>query len=160
MVGADQAGGQAGDEAGARAENGAAGVASPTSGPAGEPPNPLQRVILDRLRERGWSYGVVARRGGLPRSTVYHLAVTQRLVRPPRPDTLDGLARGLELPIAVVRAAAADATGLHYYEGGEAVDQETAVLIASLEELTAEDRRHVAALVESMRRRYRSTEER
>ena len=33
--------------------------------------NPLQRLIQRRMRERGWSYGEVARRGGLPRSTVY-----------------------------------------------------------------------------------------
>ena len=32
--------------------------------------NPLQRLIQQRMRERGWSYGEVARRGGLPRSTV------------------------------------------------------------------------------------------
>ena len=32
--------------------------------------NPLQRLIHQRLRDRGWSYGAVARRAGLPRSTV------------------------------------------------------------------------------------------
>src|ERR1700689_4526096 len=48
------------------------------------PINPLQRLILQRLRERGWSYGEVARRGGLPRSTVYTLATTRNLARPPR----------------------------------------------------------------------------
>ena len=36
--------------------------------------NPLQRLIQQRLREQAWSYGDVARRGGLPRSTVYTLA--------------------------------------------------------------------------------------
>ena len=62
------------------------------------------------------------------------------------------LARGLEMPVTLLRSAAAEATGLHVY-GAEAVDDETAVIVASLEELTPEDRRHVAALVESMRRR-------
>ena len=46
--------------------------------------NPLQRLIRQRMRERGWSYGDVARRGGLPRSTVYTLAMTRNLGRPPR----------------------------------------------------------------------------
>src|SRR5438445_11120993 len=78
--------------------------------------NPLQRLIQQRLRERGWSYGEVARRGGLPRSTVYTLAATKNLARPPRPATLDGLAKGLEVPVSVVRAAAAESTGLHYYD--------------------------------------------
>ena len=122
--------------------------------------NPLQRLIARRLRERGWSYGEVARRGGLPRSTVYTLATTRNLVRPPRPATIDGLARGLDVPVSAVRAAAAESTGLHYYDepaaqagrGGPG-DQERELLIASIDELSPEDRRHVAALVESLRNR-------
>ncbi len=78
--------------------------------------NPLQRLIRQRLGERGWSYGEAARRGSLPRSTVYTLATTRNLTRPPRPDTIDALAKGLDVPVAVVRAAAAESTGLHYYD--------------------------------------------
>ncbi|HXZ76415.1 MAG TPA: helix-turn-helix transcriptional regulator, partial [Streptosporangiaceae bacterium] len=78
--------------------------------------NPLQRLIRQRLREQGWSYGEVARRGGMPRSTVYTLATTRNLGRPPRPATIDALARGLDVPVSAVRAAAAEATGLHYYD--------------------------------------------
>jgi transcriptional regulator with XRE-family HTH domain len=120
--------------------------------------NPLQRLILDRLRERGLSYGDVARRGGLPRSTIYTLATTRNLARPPRPATLDGLARGLDLPVSAIRAAAAESTGLHYYDDVPATpeqpgDPERELLIASIDELTPEDRRHVAALVESLRHR-------
>jgi len=120
--------------------------------------NPLQELIRQRLRDRGWSYGDVARRGGLPRSTVYTLATTRNLVRPPRPATIDALARGLEVPVSVVRAAAAASTGLHYYDQGPADQEHTGdperdLLIASIDELTAEDRRHVAALVQSLRNR-------
>ena len=120
--------------------------------------NPLQLLIRQRLRERGWSYREVARRGGLPHSTVYTLATTRNLGRPPRPATIDALARGLNVPVSAVRAAAAESTGLHYY--GEAPagpqdpgDRERELLIASIDELTPEDRRHVAALVESLRDR-------
>jgi len=129
--------------------------------------NPLQRLIQGRLSERGWSYGEVARRGGLPRSTVYTLATTRNLVRPPRPATIDALAKGLEVPVSAVRAAAAESTGLHYYDendegtvagrpgsgSGGPGDQERELLIASIDELSPEDRRHVAALVESLRNR-------
>jgi transcriptional regulator with XRE-family HTH domain len=122
--------------------------------------NPLQRLIQGRLSERGWSYGEVARRGGLPRSTVYTLATTRNLVRPPRPATIDGLAKGLEVPVSAVRAAAAESTGMHYYDEPAAGpgpagpgDQERQLLIASIDELSPEDRRHVAALVESLRNR-------
>ena len=132
-------------------ETGRAAAAAPEQGI-----NPLQRLIRRRLRERGWSYGQVARRGGLPRSTVYTLAATRNLGRPPRPDTIDALATGLDVPVAVVRAAAAESTGLHYYGEDPAGrerpgDPERDSLIASIDELTAEDRRHVAALVESLR---------
>jgi transcriptional regulator with XRE-family HTH domain len=120
--------------------------------------NPLQRLIRQRMQEQGWSYGEVGRRGGLPRSTVYTLATTRNLARPPRPATLNGLAWGLDVPVAVVRSAAAESTGLHYYDdelgGPEASgDPERDLLIASIDELTAEDRQHVAALVESLRRK-------
>ena len=119
--------------------------------------NPLQRLIQQRLRERAWSYGEVARRGELPRSTVYTLATTRNLARPPRPATLDALAKGLDVPVSVVRAAAAESTGLHYYDDAQtgpehSGDPERDLLIASIDELTAEDRRHVAALVESLRK--------
>ena len=146
---AQPAGEQHAGEELARAE---AEVASPVS--------PLRRLILGRMRERGLSYGDVARQGGLPRSTVYTLAVTENLVRPPRPATLDALARGLDVPVSVVRSAAAESTGLHYYDqadsqapGAHDNDPERELLIASIDELSAEDRRHVAALVESLRRR-------
>jgi transcriptional regulator with XRE-family HTH domain len=120
--------------------------------------NPLQRLIKQRLRERGWSYGEVARRGGLPRSTVYTLATTRNLVRPPRPATIDALARGLDVPVSAVRAAAAESAGLHYYDEAptgqhDPDDRERELLIASIDELSPDDRRHVAALVESLRKR-------
>lgn len=135
---------------------------SEVSGPDPAPPDqsvtPLRRLILGRMREHGLSYGDVARRGGLPRSTVYTLAITQNLGRPPRPATLDALAKGLDVPVSAVRAAAAESTGLHYYD--EAPDRrerlgdpERDLLIASIDELTPEDRQHVAALVESLRRK-------
>jgi transcriptional regulator with XRE-family HTH domain len=120
--------------------------------------NPLQRLIQQRMRERGWSYGDVARRGGLPRSTVSTLATTRNLGRPPRPATIDALATGLNVPVSAVRAAAAESTGLHYYDEAPARredpgDRDRELLIASIDELTPEDRRHVAALVESLRNR-------
>jgi transcriptional regulator with XRE-family HTH domain len=129
--------------------------------PSQDEMNPLQRLIHQRLRDRGWSYGAVARRAGLPRSTVYTLATTRNLVRPPRPATIDALAKGLDAPVSVVRTAAAESTGLHYYGRGPAGqqrrdDRERELLIASIDELSPDDRRHVAALVESLRNRASS----
>ena len=132
-------------------------TSEPATEPDGTGTNPLQRLIQQRLRERNLSYGEVSRRGGLPRSTVYTLATTRNLVRPPRPATIDALAKGLDVPVSMVRAAAAESTGLHYYDvapaGNAAGDQERELLIASIDELSLEDRRHVTALVESLRRK-------
>jgi hypothetical protein len=126
--------------------------------PPGQDINPLQQLIRQRLSERGWSCGQVARRGSLPRSTVCTLATTRNLTRPPRPDTIDALAKGLDVPVAVARAAAAESTGLPYYHQTPAErerpgDPHRELLIASIDELTPQDRRHVAALVESLRNR-------
>ena len=38
------------------------------------PPDALQRLVIERMRELRRSYGDVARLGKLPRSTVHHLA--------------------------------------------------------------------------------------
>ena len=116
--------------------------------------NALQQLIRERLDRKGWSYGDVARRGGVPRSTVHHLATTDRVVRMPQSTTLEGLSKGLELPLDTVRRAAAEACGIHVYgspsgQGAEA-DPEVDLLIASVQKLSADDRRHVAALVESL----------
>jgi hypothetical protein len=143
------------------------GLAVTADGPDKEPEhepelghdlNPLQRLIRQRMQEQAWSYGDVAKRGGLPRSTVYTLATTRNLARPPRPATLNGLAWGLDLPVAVVRSAAAESTGLHYYDdelGGVNAtgDPDRDLLVASIDELSPEDRQHVLALVESLRKK-------
>jgi transcriptional regulator with XRE-family HTH domain len=121
--------------------------------------NALQQIIRDRLDREGWSYGEVARRGGLPRSTVHHLATAERVVRMPQPSTLEGLSKGLGLSLDTVRRAAAEACGIHVYAAdappavgapGAPADPEVDLLIASVQQLSADDRRHVAALVESL----------
>lgn len=117
----------------------------------------LQELVRDRLGRQGWSYGDVARRGAIPRSTVHHLATVERLARMPQPATLEGLARGLELPLDTVRRAAAETCGIHLYEPSP--DPEVDVLIASLQQLSTQDRRHVAALVESLLERGRQDDD-
>jgi len=109
----------------------------------------LQRLITGRMRELGRSYSDVARQGKLPRSTVHHLATHPRTGRLPNPATLEHLAAGLDLPLNVVRGAAASAAGL-VFDTTAADDPEIEVLIASFSQLSPADRRHVAALLRSM----------
>jgi len=112
------------------------------------PPDALQRLIMDRMWELRRSYGDVARLGRLPRSTVHHLA-THRRSGLPNPATLERLAAGLDLPVNVVRGAAAAAAGL-VLDATASDDPDIEVLVASLARLSPADRQHVAALVRSM----------
>jgi hypothetical protein len=113
------------------------------------PMDALQRLIHERMRELHYSYGDVARLGKLPRSTVHHLATHGRSGRLPNPATLEHLAAGLDLPLSVIRAAAASAAGF-VLDSQASDDPEIDVLVASLVQLSPADRRHVAALVRSM----------
>jgi hypothetical protein len=66
---------------------------------------------------------------------------------------MDGLARGLDVPLDLVRMAAAEAAGLAAWS--EPVrEPDIDVLVAALTKLTPEDRRHVHALVESLLEGY------
>jgi hypothetical protein len=109
----------------------------------------LQRLIQLRMAELRRSYGDVARRGELPRSTVHHLATHARTGRLPSPVTLERLAVGLDLPLNTVRAAAAQAAGV-VVDRQVMDDPEIELLIASLARLSPADRRHVTALIRSL----------
>lgn len=116
--------------------------------------NPLQRLIIERLEERGWSYGDVARRAVMPRSTIHNLATRDSLARPPQRETLRKLADGLDLPIEQVQAAAAEAAGFHLYE--DHPDETIQVLIASVERLNEAQRQQVLGVVNSLLDKDRS----
>src|SRR5260370_22484599 len=108
----------------------------------------LQRLIRERMAELHRSYGDVARLGALPRSTVHHLASHARSGRLPNPATLERLAAGLDLPLGMVRSAAASAAGF-VLDSQAADDPEIEVLVASLVRRSAADPRHRASLVRS-----------
>jgi len=109
----------------------------------------LRRLIRARMQELHRSYAEVSRRGGLPRSTVHHLATHGVSGRLPKPLTLEHLATGLDLPLEVVRAAAASSAGF-VLASEPSGDPEVEVLVASLSRLSPSDREHVAALVRSL----------
>jgi transcriptional regulator with XRE-family HTH domain len=111
--------------------------------------NALQQLIRLRMTENNWSYGDIARRGGLPRSTVHNLATTEKLTRPPFPVTLERLAKGLDVSLDAIRGAAAAAAGLHVWQEPVA-DPEIEVMIAGLAKLSRDERRHVQALIRSL----------
>jgi len=74
--------------------------------------NALQQLIADYLADNpGESYSGIARRGGLPRQTVWAIAKRESSRQTPHPDTIAGLAKGMEMPEARVRSAAGIAAG-------------------------------------------------
>lgn len=111
--------------------------------------NALTRLIAERREALRLSYGDIALAGGLPKSTVHKLATTAKWSNTPHAETLDRLARGLQLPPAVVRRAAAEATGLTAVVED---DPEASILIGSIAELTADQRMQVRALIDAMQR--------
>jgi transcriptional regulator with XRE-family HTH domain len=113
-----------------------------------KPMNPLQALIRTRMAEQHWSFADVARRGALPRSTVYHLATNEQPSRPPHPQTLVRLAAGLDLPAERVHAAAAEATAHTVITLTK--DPEVEFLVSAVGRLSREDRRYVAALVRTL----------
>jgi hypothetical protein len=77
-----------------------------------QPMNALQQLIEDYKKDHpGESYASIGRRGGLPRQTVQNVAKKKSPRQTPHPDTIAGLARGMEMPESWVRAAAGSAAG-------------------------------------------------
>ena len=98
--------------------------------------NALQALIAAHCEATGETYADIARRGDMSRQTVSTLATREVLRQTPRAVTLAGLAKGLEVDINVVRAAAARAAGFLTIEG----DDDTLVIIAAMGELDDEQR--------------------
>lgn len=68
---------------------------------------PLQALILDRMRERGWTPKQVEERG-VTHATLHRYMNPVRLKQLPRQSVLDQLSAALELPVSTIRLAAMD----------------------------------------------------
>lgn len=91
-------------------------MTSPPSQPAGV--NALGKLILGWQRATGLTIADLARRSRLKRQTIDRWVVAgYRPTRVPKTETIEGLARGLELPVSAVYAAAAEAVwGLRLFD--------------------------------------------
>jgi transcriptional regulator with XRE-family HTH domain len=114
-----------------------------TSTPAYVPMNALSRLIHRRKEELELSWYDIADRGGFSSHTIaYALAKKAEHRQPPRGETLTRLAKALDLPLDVVKAAAAEAAG--YQLESVQVDIEAAedvrVIADVMSNLSATDR--------------------
>jgi transcriptional regulator with XRE-family HTH domain len=105
--------------------------------------NALARLIHRRREELGLTWKELATRGGFPSHTIiYTLATKAEHKQPPRAETLDRLAKALDVSIDLVRAAAAEAAGyrLEDIKVDLAVAEDVRVVAAAMNELSESDR--------------------
>lgn len=113
--------------------------------------NALSRLILRRREQLDLTWAEIAQRGGFSgHTTVYNLA-HKSFKAPPRQETLHQLAVALDLPLDVVKAAAAEAAGLRVEEINVplSASEDARVVVASLSELDERDRAIIRGMVES-----------
>lgn len=132
---------------------------SPKYAPKGEiPDNAFARLIERRREELGLTWYDIARIGGFGSHTiVYALARKVEWKQPPRQDTLARIAKALNLPLDVVKAAAAEACGYNLTEINVPLDaaEDVKVVVAAMTELSESDReelrRRAVAFAEEVR---------
>lgn len=117
-----------------------------------QPVNPLGRLVQQTMDARGITAGQVAKRGGIDRSVVYDVIRRKEYKQTPQLSTLEGLARGLGLPLELIKEKAAEAVGIvvsrHTVEG---VD----VFLAELGELSGPRRRRALQQATELVRSWR-----
>lgn len=101
--------------------------------------NALQQLIADYLTDNpSESYSSIAVRGGIPRQTVWAVAKRESSRQTPHPDTIAGLAQGMNIPEARVRAAAGLAAGYPGTQSQEFKTDRGRLIAEALNELDEE----------------------
>ncbi|WP_328653365.1 hypothetical protein OG598_05675 [Micromonospora sp. NBC_00330] len=110
----------------------------------------LANLIEERRRQlSNPSYRAIAESGGLKsHMTVYNLA-TKPLKAMPEAGTLEGLARGLDLDLAIVTRAAQSACGYHVWERPLPDNPTKQMIIANIEDLEPHELDAVATVVQA-----------
>jgi transcriptional regulator with XRE-family HTH domain len=113
--------------------------------------NALQRLIKSRMAELDLTFPEVERRGGPPQNTVWALVQKKVHKQPPRRATLEKLAKGLDLPLDVVRAAAAEAAGYRLEEVTTTLEaaEDVRIVAQAMGQLDAQDRAKLRMLAQA-----------
>lgn len=115
--------------------------------------NSLQRLIRKRMVDLDLTFREVAAKGGLPYSTVSTLAHKADHKQVPRLSTIEKLAKGLDVPVEVVRSAAIDAAGFRMEEISVPIDTagEVRIIAAIAGQLSNSDRTKLLRLAEAFK---------
>lgn len=122
------------------------------STPESRPMNALARLILRRKDELELSWYEIAERGGFSSHTIaYALAKKAEHRQPPRAETLIRLAKALELPVDVVKLAAAEAAGYELTEVPTTLEvaEDVRVIAQAMAEMSVEDRTKLRRLAQA-----------
>lgn len=114
--------------------------------------NALQKLIRERMHELNLTFEDVGRKGGLSRTTVNTIAMKDSPRSTPRHETLVKLARGLDLPVDVLRQAAAESAGYILEEVPTSLEgaKTLRVIAAAHERLAPADREFLAKVAEDL----------
>lgn len=114
--------------------------------------NELSRLIHQQRESLGLTWEELAKRGGFKgHSVIYTLATKREHKSPPRPETLKKLAKALDVPLDVVRAAAVEAAGYTLQEIPttlEAANQVRIVAVA-MQQMSAKDRAKLTRMAQA-----------
>lgn len=110
---------------------------------------PLQRLIRNRMADLNLTYSELARRGGLSTSSVHALAHKERK-SPPRVATLTGLATGMQVPLQVVKHAAAESSGLVVQSNSDKSDPDLSIVATCMTGMAEDDRRFLVRMAQRL----------
>jgi transcriptional regulator with XRE-family HTH domain len=110
----------------------------------------LADLVRDHQDRTGDSYSMIAHRAGLSKAKIGQLANVKATIMP-RTDTLERLAKGLNLPFKTVQQAAMTSAGItpEGYPGGDRMD----LIVESLRELSPDDLETVSVVIQSLKDR-------
>lgn len=111
----------------------------------------LAELIRDHQATSNASYNDLAKATGLSKAKIGQIANGDSGM--PRVETLEKLARGLSLPLSVVKSAAMVSAGMSDVPDDD--DPDTAVLVTRFKELPPADRETVRDLVNVLHQRTR-----
>lgn len=123
--------------------------------------NELSRLILSRKDELGLTWDEIAARGGFTSHTiVYALATKKEHKQTPRLETLQRLAKALDVPLDVVKVAAIQAAGFEFGEVPTTLRaaEKLRILAAYFDELTDRDQEKLVRLARAFAEEARETD--
>jgi transcriptional regulator with XRE-family HTH domain len=125
--------------------------------------NALERLIRRRKEELGLTWQELATRGGFSSHTILYMQATKKEhKRPPRTDTIERIAKAIDVPEDVVRQAAMEAAGYNVQEISATLEasEDVRIIAAVAGELSPRDRAMLRNIAEQFAKDMRERRDR